>query len=294
MDKRSQQPKNVVRCLAVLLFALATWNSGVAEPIKQARLTQAIGDVRLVRSDGMPRPILVNDGLDAGSTLQTGLVSRAELTFADSTVARLAANTLLTFENGTRNLNLSDGAILVQVPKSAKGARIHSAGVAAAISGTTVMFEHHPGMYKFLVLEGNGRLYRPGHLGDSILVHPGQMVIGNPNSAVSDPVDVDIGRFLKTSHLIIDFAPLRSESSIVSESQKQQRQKSKKVLIDTNLVIFGGGTQVSLAEPEQTEAVDQGQIFLLILIRLGFRDGGFAQQIHSEGQRALSQPGDRG
>jgi len=258
VDKRSQQPKDIVKCLAVLLFALATWNSGVAAPIKQARLTQAVGDVRLVGSDGIPRPILVNDVLDAGSTLQTGLASRAELTFADSTVARLAANTLLTFENGTRNLNLSDGAILVQVPKSAKGARIHSAGVAAAISGTTVMFEHHPGMYKFLVLEGNGRLYRPGHLGDSILVHPGQMVIGNPNSAVSDPVDVDIGRFLKTSHLIVDFAPLRSESSIVSESQKQQRQKSKKVLIDTNLVIFGGGTQVSLVEPEQTEAVDQG------------------------------------
>ena len=121
----------------------------MAEPIKQARLTQAIGDVYL-SSDGMARPMLVNDVLDAGSTLQTGLASRAELTFADSTVARLAANTLLTFENGTRNLNLSDGAILVQVPKSAKGARIHSAGVAAAISGTTVMFEHHPGMYKFL------------------------------------------------------------------------------------------------------------------------------------------------
>ena len=258
MDKRSQQPKDVVRCLAVLLFALATSNSGVAAPIKQARLTQAIGDVRLVGSDGTPRPVSVNDLLDAGSTLQTGLSSRAELTFADSTVARLAANTLLTFENGTRNLNLSDGALLVQVPKNAKGTRIHAAGVAAAISGTTVMFEHHPGMYKFLVLEGNGRLYRPSHLGDSILVHPGQMVIGNPNSAVSDPVDVDIGRFLKTSHLIIDFAPLRSESSIVSESQKQQRQKSKKVLIDTNLVIFGGGTQVSLTEPEQTDAVDQG------------------------------------
>ncbi len=258
MDKRSQQPKDIVRCLAVLLFPLATWNSGVAAPIKQARLTQAIGDVRLVGSDGIPRPILVNDVLDAGSTLQTGLASRAELTFADSTVARLAANTLLTFENGTRNLNLGDGALLIQVPKSAKGARIHAAGVAAAISATTVMFEHHPGIYKVLVLEGNGRLYRPGHLGDSILVHPGQMVIGNPNSAVSDPVDVDIGRFLKTSHLIIDFAPLRSESSIVSESQKQQRQKSKKVLIDTNLVIFGGGTQVSLAEPEQTDAVDQG------------------------------------
>jgi hypothetical protein len=208
----------------------------------------------------VPRPASVNDSVGARTAVQTGGDSRAELTFPDQTVARLAANTALNFKDGTGNLNLSEGALLFQVPKRAKGVKVHAAGVAAAITGSTVMFEHHPGMYKFLVLEGNGRLYRPGHLGDSVLVQAGQMVIGNPNFPVSDPVDVDIARFLKTSHFIIDFAPLRSEASIVSESQKQQRQKSKKMLIDTNLVIFGGGTQVSLVQPAQTGAVDQGAI----------------------------------
>ena len=115
------------------------------------------------------------------------------------------------------------------------------------------MIEYHPGVYKFLVLEGTGRLYRPGHLGDSVLVRAGQMVFGNPDAALSDPVDVDIDRFMKTSRFITDFPPLRSEKSIMAESQKQQREKSNKTLIDTNLVIFGGGTQVSLIGQGQTD-----------------------------------------
>jgi hypothetical protein len=252
--------KNVAICLAVLFSAVLISNSGAATPLREARITQILNDVRLLGSDAVPRHASVNDNVGARTALQTGGGSRAELTFPDQTVARLAANTALDFKDGTQNLNLSEGALLFQVPKTAKGVKVHAAGVAAAITGSTVMFEHHPGMYKFLVLEGNGRLYRPGHLGDSVLVQAGQMVIGNPNSAVSDPVDVDIARFLKTSHFIIDFAPLRNEASVVSESQKQQRQKSKKVLIDTNLVIFGGGTRVSLVEPAQSGAVDQGAI----------------------------------
>ena len=79
------------------------------------------------------------------------------------------------------------------------------------------------------------------------------MVFGNPEVALSDPVDVDIDRFMKTSRFITDFPPLRSQKSIVAESQKQQREKSNKILIDTNLVIFGGGTQVSVVGQEQTD-----------------------------------------
>ena len=75
-------------------------------------------------------------------------------------------------------VNLVDGAVLLQVPKGVNGAKIHAPGVTAVISGTTGMFEYHPGVYKFLVLEGTGRLYRPGHLGDSLLVRAGQLVIG--------------------------------------------------------------------------------------------------------------------
>jgi hypothetical protein len=223
-----------------------------AASASQARITRVTNHVQLVRPMTAARSASIN-GIIAGDTIvRTGISSGAELTFPDETVVRLAANTSFSFKNGTHDLNLGEGAVLVQAPKSANGVKIHAATVAASITETTAMMEYHPGVCKFLVLEGTGRLYRPGHLGDSVLVGPGQLVMGNPNAAVSDPVDFDIARFVKTSRFVVDLPPLRSEKLIAAESQKQQQQKSKKTLIDTNLVIFGGGTRVSVLGQAQT------------------------------------------
>jgi FecR protein len=222
-----------------------------AASTSEARVTCVKNQVQLQLKTGARRAS-VNDVVREEVVVQTGNESRGELTFSDETVVRLAARTAFDFNHGTRGLNLKEGAVLVQAPKGARGATIHAGNVAVAVAGTTVMVEWHPGVYKLLVLEGTGRLYRPGHLGDSILVVPGQMVIGSPDAAVSEPVDVDIHRFMKTSRLITEFPPLRSEKFVLAESEKQQREKSNKTLVDTNLVIFGGGTQVSVIGQEQT------------------------------------------
>jgi len=243
------------------LFALVTItacavtgfpNEANAASSNEARITRVNSHVQLLRPRMAAHPASVSDVVDEDTIVRTGSSSRAELTFADQTVVRLAANTSFSFKNGTHDLNLDEGAVLVQALKSASGVKIHAATVAASITGTTAMIEYHPGVCKFLVLEGTGRLYRPAHLGDSVLVGPGQFVMGNPNAAVSDPVDFDIARFVKTSRFIVDLPPLRSEKLIAAESQKQQQEKSKKTLIDTNLVIFGGGTRVSVLGQAKT------------------------------------------
>jgi hypothetical protein len=227
-----------------------------AAQTNEARVTRVKNYVQLGDSRNAVHRASVNDIVREETVVRTGSESRAELTFSDDTVVRLAAHTAFDFDRRTHGLNLKDGAVLVQAPKEVRGATIHAGGVAAAVAGTTVMIEYHAGVFKFLVLEGTGRLYRPGHVGDSVLVVPGQMVFGNPEAAVSDPVDVDIARFTKTSGFIKDFPPLRSEKSIVAEAQKQQREKSNKTLRDTNLVIFGGGTQVSAIGQEHTDTAD--------------------------------------
>ncbi len=238
--------------------SLATWvpKQLNAASTNEARVTRVKNHVQFEDSKNAARRASVNDVVPEETVVQTGNGSRGELAFSDQTVVRLAAHTAFDFNHGTRGLNLREGALLIQAPKEARGATIRAGGVAAAVAGTTVMIEYHPGVYKLLVLEGTGRLYRPGHLGDSILVLPGQMVIGNPDSAVSEPVDVDIDCFLKTSRFVTDFPPLRSEKSIIAESQKQQRKKSNKSLVDTNLVIFGGGTQVSVTDKGETDTPD--------------------------------------
>jgi hypothetical protein len=239
--------------------SLATWFPSQlnAASASEARVTLVKNHVHLEDSKSAARPVSVNDIIHEQTVVRTGNESRGELAFSDETIVRLAGRTAFDFNHGTRSLNLREGAVLIQAPKGAHGVTIHAGNVAAGVAGTTVMIEYHPGVYKLLVLEGTGRLYRPGHLGDSILVAPGQMVIGNPGEAVSEPVDVDIDRFLKTSRFIADFPPLRSEKSIVAESRKQQREKSNKSLVATNLVIFGGGTQVSVTDQGQPAAAGQ-------------------------------------
>ena len=240
--------------LVAITAGLMNWfpSEANAASASQARITRVTNHVQLVRPMTAARSASIN-GIVAGDTIvRTGVSSGADLTFPDETVVRLAANTSFSFKNGTHDLNLSEGAVLVQAPKSANSVKIHAATVAASITETTAMMEYHPGVCKFLVLEGTGRLYRPGHLGDSVLVGPGQLVMGNPNAAVSDPVDFDIARFVKTSRFVVELPPLRSEKLIAAENQKQQQQKSKKTLIDTNLVIFGGGTRVSVLGQAQT------------------------------------------
>ncbi len=243
--------------LTFIIFAtsLATWFpcSLSAAAGDEARVTRIKNHVQFADSRNATRSASVNDVVHEETVIRTGNGSRAELTFSDETVVRLAAHTTFDFNRGTRGLNLRDGAVLVQAPKRANNVTIHAGSVTAAVAGTTVMIEFHPGFYKFLVLEGTARSYRPGHLGDSVLVRAGEMLFGNPEAALSDPVDIDIDRFMKTSGFVTDFSPLRSEKSIVAESQKQQSEKSNKTLVDTNLVIFGGGTQVSVVGQEQTD-----------------------------------------
>jgi FecR protein. len=241
--------------LLALTFGLSLTLSAAER--KEARVTQVTQDVQLIGTNASPRLATVNNIVPEGTKVRTGADSRVELIFNDKTVTRLGANAVFDFRDGTRDLNLNEGVLLLQVPKNAKGARICAGPIAAAVTGTTVVLESYATYYKFLVLDGTARLYRPGHLGDSILVKAGQMVFGQPKAPLSDPVDFDIGRFLKTSRFITDFSPLGSDTLMAGESQKQQREKSKKNLIDTNLVILGGGTMVSLVDPAQVAAIDQ-------------------------------------
>src|SRR5437867_7620697 len=184
--------------LGAILAACASVN---AADLKEARVTQIIRDVKLLPNAAPARPAVVNDPVRDGTAVRTGIESRTELIFPDATLARLGANTIFSFTEGTRNLELTDGAMLLRVPKNAGGAKINTAAVTAAITGTTVMLEFHKNSYvKFIVLEGTGRIFLPNRVGESVLVHAGQMLITKPDvKNLPSPVDVDIRKLRKTS-----------------------------------------------------------------------------------------------
>ncbi len=246
-----------IAAIGLILFALPAVSP--AAELKEARVSQVVKDVKLLPAQAAPRPAAVSDEVRDGTAVRTGVDSRAELTFTDQTMARLGANTIFSFREGTRNLELGGGAMLLRVPKDAGGAQINTAAVTAAITGTTVLLEYHSNAFiKFIVLEGTGRMFRKDRPGESVLVHAGQMAIVNPNGkSLADPVNVDLKRLIKTSKLVKGFERLPSEDLINKEVGVQLQQKSEGQLVDTNLVIFGGGTLVSMLDPTNNETISQ-------------------------------------
>src|SRR5213075_2834892 len=123
----------------------------------------------------------LNDNVTDGSAVHTGAASHAEFTFADLTITRAGAPSIVSFDQDGRNVNLESGAILLRVPKDSGGARIRSSALTVGITGTTVMFESHPRHYsKLIVLEGSSEALLPRHPGRRIMVHAGQMLVVKP------------------------------------------------------------------------------------------------------------------
>src|SRR5256886_5323007 len=191
--------------LAVVgFYCVFSTHQSIAGPLTSAEVTKIINRVSVVDPAKGGHPAMLRDVIKDDLGLQTAAKSRSELLFQDNTLTRIGAETFFSFKTGTRDMTLEKGSMLLQVPKGLGGAKIHTAAVTAAITGTTIMMEYSPGKYlKVLVLEGGLRLSRNGFFSDSVVLRPGKMVIMRPDAKkIPDPIDVDLAEIVKTSTLV--------------------------------------------------------------------------------------------
>ena len=241
--------------LAVVgFYSVFSTHQSIAGPLTSAEVTKIINRVSVIDPAKGAHPAMVRDVIKDDLGLQTGAKSRSELLFQDSTLTRIGAETFFGFKTGTRDMTLEKGSMLLQVPKGLGGAKIHTAAVTAAITGTTIMIEYSPGQYiKVLVLEGSLRLSRNGSFGDSLVLHPGKMVIMRPDAKkIPNPIDVDLAEIVRTSTLV-NFPGsniLPSMALIQAAISDQAKEVAKGTLVPTNLVM-GHGTKVVLASNDQ-------------------------------------------
>ena len=231
-----------------LIITLALAASASADSLRSAKITQAVNDVKIYSGSSTGRDAAVGDNLSTSSSVTTGRRSRAELTFQDQTISRLGQNSVFSFRNGSRDVELKQGSILLQVPKDAGGATIRTATVTAAITGTTSMFEYSPGQWvKLLTLEGTQKLYIKGQK-DPILVPAGQMIVMHPDGrVVPPPITIDIAKLVATSALAGNkvFGPLppAATDAIDQTIAAQKDAKRKGAILPTNQVISGPGSR---------------------------------------------------
>lgn len=232
-----------------------------AGPLTEARVTAIVNQVRVSDPAAGDRAARIDDIIRGELALTTGIKSRSELIFQDNTLTRLGPESYFSFQTGTRDMTLQRGTLLLQVPKGIGGAKIHTASVTAAVTGTTIMLEYIPQKHlKVLVLEGSLRLSINGRFGDSLLLLPGRMVIMPPNAKrIPDPVTVDLRKVVQTSTLVNmgggnkkakGEPALPSMPLVEEEVARQQQGKDSHHLVDTNLVILGKGTNVLIGSDE--------------------------------------------
>jgi len=236
-------PKTDLSLLVVAAGCIFLPHSSAAGPLSSAEVTKIINRVSVIDPAKGGHPAVMREVIKDDLGLETGARSRSELLFQDNTLTRIGAETFFSFKTGTRDMTLEKGSMLLQVPKGLGGAKIHTAAVTAAITGTTIMMEYIPRSYiKVLVLEGSLRLSRNGTVGDSLLLRPGKMVIMRPDAKkIPDPVDVDLEKVVKTSTLanFPEEGPLASMRLIQAAIDDQKKQLAKRQLVPTNLVIHG-------------------------------------------------------
>ena len=238
------------RGLLVCLLLTATCLD--AAQLKEARVTHVVNDVKLISAHAAPHAAVVGKSVRDGDVIGTGAASHSELILADQAIVRLGPKTTVSFSEATRTMNLGEGAMLFQIPKSAGDVKIKTDAIMTESTGATGIIERHGQFYvKVLVLEGTVRCYLTNRLGESLLVQPGQILITKPDvTALPEPADFDIAREMKTCLLVREFQSLRSQRRIESEEQKQLNLIAKGTYIPSNLVILGRGTQVTLVNAQ--------------------------------------------
>ncbi|HEV2047521.1 MAG TPA: FecR family protein [Chthoniobacterales bacterium] len=216
----------------VSLVSLALTQFTTAAQLKEARVTQVVKDVKLLRTQAAPRPAAVSDEIGDGTAVRTGVDSRAELTFTDQTLARFGANTIFSFKEGTRKVDLASGTMLLYVPKNVGGAKIDTAAVTAAITGTTCLIKSHRNSYtKLIFLEGSGRVFLKRHPDQSVVLHAGEMLIVKSNAtSLPHPQKINLRLLRRTSPLL--YPPLPSEGLMLAEEQKQLEEAPEGTLVD--------------------------------------------------------------
>ena len=190
----------------------------------------------------------------------------SELKFTDQTLARLGANTLFSFSEGTRNLNFRMEQCCCGSERSGWSKNQFVGGDCCDhrnhrdAGDTCVNEEEQEFLLQVYRVGGNRAALFARAAGESTLVKAGQMIIMRRDSKmIPEPVDVDIQKITQSSLLITGFGPLGSEALIAFERTRQNEQKNSGQLIQTNLVIYGAGTNVALTDPNTVDVAVSAQ-----------------------------------
>lgn len=179
-----------VKFPALFLFSIVGLGTGLiygAVEFQEGEITTIKNIVEHDSGTG-PAPAKQSEMIHEKSKVSTEAASMAELTFGDSTITRMGANTSFSFQSKERLVKLDRGTVLINTPPGAGGATVDCGGVTGAVTGTTFLASRAgDGKVMFVLLEGSPMKITSG--GVVTTIKPGQAAsvgLATPDSGGGD------------------------------------------------------------------------------------------------------------
>lgn len=224
---------------AIFLGGLFFSSNSPAADLKQSKFTQVVNDVQVIASDKSIKPAAVSDLFNMPDVLRTGADSRAELVADDRTITRVGANTVFSFDQANRTVNLQQGSLLFHSDKGKGGGTIRTGAATASVLGTTLIVVSTPnGGFKVLLLEGKGEIKFLNGLRQYLAA--GQMTFVLPGGKPGPVLYFRLSEQVSHSLLVEGFdQPLSSMSLINAVINIQNKLISSGKVVDTGLLVAG-------------------------------------------------------
>ncbi|MEM1059742.1 MAG: FecR family protein [Verrucomicrobiota bacterium] len=212
--------------------------------MNRARVTQVFNQVDISNAQGgNVRKANAGATFAIPELLRTGPNSRAELIAPDKTVTRVGSNTVFSFKQGKRGINLEQGSVLFHSPTGKGGGEVKTASATASVLGTTIIVAATSnGGFKFMVLEGLGEVIMPN--GSSRQIDAGNLTFIMPGGGTNQLQIFEFRLSAQTANSLLiqgfnnESGPIQSFlSKVEQQTQEQEEQIAEGSKEGTNLKI---------------------------------------------------------
>ena len=240
--------------ISFFLFSFGGSMGFAATEFKDAEITTLKNIVEHDAGQG-PVPAKVSERIAENSKVTTAAASMAEFTFGDSSITRIGANSVFSFQSKERLVKLDKGTALIHATPGNGGATVDCGGVTAAVSGSTFMASRSAtGGAVFVLLESSGSLKVTTPGGQTVTILPGQAASTGtgPKSAIQ-VFDVDVKKVMETTPLVSGFKelPSQAEINVVTEKQQAMIREGKIEVLGVEVVATGQDGDLLVGAPRE-------------------------------------------
>jgi len=242
------------RFIPLFLFLFGVSYGFAATEFKDAEITTLKNIVEHDAGQGAA-PAKVSEKIGENSKVTTAAASMAELTFGDSSITRIGANSVFSFQSKERLVKLDKGTALIHATPGNGGATVDCGGVTAAVSGSTFMASRSAtGGAVFVLLESSGSLKVTTPGGQTAIILPGQAASTGtgPKSGIQ-VFDVDVKKVMETTPLVGGFKelPSQAEINVVTEKQQAMIREGKIEVLGVEVVATGQDGDLLVGAPRE-------------------------------------------